>query len=233
MIKSAAVVAKREIAALLGNRRNLFSILTFIVVWSVISLPRITGRMGTAGGVDSFLFFFATLLCIYIVFVFSSQAFLVEKRDGRIGTLLCTPLTVRSFWFGKVIGIAVPAFVIGIVVSAALSVILGFRFGAVSFPGLLLILYIFCVLPLITAAFAGILGFVQLLLGMRENRIVNIVILMLIFGSIGAVIPLTDGKTFLSRPLLGLLFASAALLLFIAGYIIRYIRKEKIIISLG
>lgn len=232
-LKQAAVVAGREIAALLRNRRNLFSILTFVVVWSVISLPRIMERIGTGGGFENSLFFFATLLCIYIAFVLSSQAFLVEKRDGRIGTLLCTPLTVRSYWLGKVIGVTVPAFGIGITVSALLSAVLGAGFGGITFPGLPLILYLFCVLPIITAACTGIFGFMQLLLGMRQNRIVNIVILMLIFGSLGAVIPLTEDTPLVRWPVLCLLFAAALVLLFIAGYITRFIRKEKIITSIG
>ena len=231
--KPAAVVAKREIVALLRNRRNLFSIFTFVVVWSVISLPRIMGRIGTGGGFENSLFFFSTLLCIYIAFVLSSQAFLVEKRDGRIGTLLCTPLTVRAYCLGKVIGVTVPAFGIGITVSALLSAVLGSWFGVITFPGLPLILYILCVLPVITAACTGILGFIQLLLGMRQNRIVNIVVLMLIFGSLGAVIPLTGDAPLLRWPVLSLLFAAALVLLFIAGHITRFIRKEKIITSIG
>jgi ABC-2 type transport system permease protein len=226
------IVAKREMKALLTSRRTLFSVLVFIIAWGFISVPRLLTRLGGDGGFENTIFYLSTLLCVYAGFVFSSHAFLGEKRDSRIGTLLCSPLTVKKFWAGKVIGVVVPSFVIGIVVAAAAGLVFSFRAGTISAPSLPLAVYIFIVLPLFVALFTGFLGFLQLVLGMRESRILNIVVMVILFGGLGLANTLAGTTGFVRWPVIGTLFGVVVLFLTLLSYGTKFIKVERIITSL-
>lgn len=226
------IVSKREMKALLGNRRTLFSVVTFVLAWGFISVPRLISRLGGPGGFGNTVFYLATLLCVYVGFVLSGQSFLGEKKDSRIGTLLSTPLTVKKMLLGKVIGIVIPSFCLGTVISALVVVFFSFRLGAPFVPGFPFIVYVLILLPLFLTAFIGFLGFLQLLLGMRENRIVNIVIMIVLFGSLGLANSLSGDAGILNWTVIGILFGGVILLLLLLSYIIRFIRVERIITSL-
>ena len=218
--------------SLLSNKRTLFSVVIFVIAWGFISVPRLIGRLGGDGRFENTVFYLCTLLCIYVVFVLSSQAFLGEKRDSRIGTLLCSPLTVKKFWAGKVAGVVIPGFAIGIIVAAAVAIVFSLQADTAFIPSAPLIVYILVVLPLFLAVFSGFLGFLQLLFGMRENRIINIVVMIALFGGLGLANSLAGGEGLVRWPLVGAVFGAVLLLFVLLSYITRFIRVERIITSL-
>ncbi len=231
-MKEIWLVSVREMKTVFGNRRTLISVITFIVAWGFISVPRLMSRLGSVGGFGNTLFYLSTLMCVYTGFVLSARSFLGEKRDSRIGTLLSTPLTVQKIWLGKVIGIVIPSFGIGILVTAAAGFLLSIWQKTGFIPQAPLILYFFFVLPLLLAAFLGLLGYLQLLLGMRENRIVNIIVMIVLFGGLGLTNSLAGGGGFVHWPVVGIIFGAALLLLVLLSYIVRFIKVERIITSL-
>ena len=203
----------------------------FVLAWGFISVPRLIGRFGGDGGFENTLFYLSTLLCIYVGFVLSSQAFLGEKRDSRIGTLLCSPLTVKKFWAGKVLGVVIPSFSIGIFVAAIVGFVFSLQAETALLPAAPLIVYICIVLPLIIGVFTGFLGFLQLLLGMRENRIVNIVVMIALFGGLGLASSIAGGSSFVRWPVIGVVFGVVLLLFAFLLYITKFIQVERIITS--
>lgn len=225
-------VAKREMKALVRNKRTVFSVVTFIVAWGFISLPRLTGRLGSAGGTGNSVFLLSTLLCVYTGFILSAQAFLGEKKESRIGTLLCTPLTIRQFWLGKVIGVVIPSYALGIIVTLGVGAVFSVTGGGISVPPAPVFIYLFFLLPLLLACIVGLLGLLQLILGMRENRIVNIVIMILLFGGLGLSGSLGGGGGFVSWALIGVMLGVVLLFFALLSYITRFIRIERIITSL-
>jgi ABC-2 type transport system permease protein len=229
-------IAKRELEDMLSNKRVLFSILMFVIIWGVIAGPRFV-QFG-AGISETGMFYMATVLSIYVVMIVSSQAFVNEKRGGRIEVLLCTPVDLRTFWSGKVAGVVVPGYIAGIVVTAILTVASSVISGApggtgVVIPAAPLLFYVFIALPVMLAAFGGLLGFIQLFFGMRENRIFNLVIFILIFGLLGAAGALAGGGGMISWRAVGTVLAGACILFIIDLYLTRFLNKEKIITSLG
>ncbi len=230
-------IAKRELEDMLSNKRVLFSIIMFVIIWGVIAGPRFV-RFGTGSGIsETGLFYMATVLSVYVVLIVSSQAFINEKRDGRIEVLLCTPVDLRTFWMGKVAGVVIPGIAAGIVVTVILTIASSIIAGtseaaAIRLPSAPLLFYIFAVLPVVLASFGGLLGFVQLFFGMRENRIFNLVIFILIFGLLGAAGALAGGGGLVSWQAVGVVLAGACVLLFIDFYLTRFLNKEKIVTSL-
>lgn len=230
-------IAKRELEDMLSNKRVLFSILMFVIIWGVIAGPRFV-QFGAGSGIsETGIFYMATVLSIYVVMIVSSQAFVNEKRAGRIEALLCTPVDLRTFWMGKVGGVVIPGYAAGIVVTVILtiasSVISGVPGGTGPvLPAAPLLFYVLFALPVVLAAFGGLLGFIQLFFGMRENRIFNLVIFILIFGLLGAAGALAGGGGMISWAAVGTVLAGACILFIIDFYLTRFLNKEKIITSL-
>ena len=56
--------------------------------------------------------------------------------------------------------------------------------NSLLFPSAAVILHLLIVDPLFIASVVGLMGFVQFLLGMRENRIIGLLIFVVIFGAL-------------------------------------------------
>jgi ABC-2 type transport system permease protein len=179
------VVARRELLALARARAVVASgtLLGLVVGGMPIFTALVTG--GDAAG----LYLQAPVLGVFLGYLFSQQAFLREKQDGTIETVLASPLTLPSLWAGKVAGCAGAAALIALVCTG----------GAVAAAALVadaplplsptLLVHLAVLVPLATAVAVGLLGLVQLLLGLRENQLLNLglVIGLIALLSIGQV----------------------------------------------
>ncbi len=168
------LVARREVRVLLRARSVIGAgtLVGLIIGGMPVFTSLVMGR-GPGG-----LFLQAPVLGIFLGYLFAQQAFLREKQDGTIETVLSSPLTLRALWAGKVLGAGGTAALIallctgGAVIAATLAAPIALSLTPV------LGLHLLVVLPLVTGIAVGLLGLVQLLLGLRENQILNLGLVM-------------------------------------------------------
>ena len=152
-------IAKREIIEMVSNKRILISIGMFLVIWGVVAGPKFVSFNMAASVPDYAVFYLSTVLSVYVVLLLSSQAFINEKREGRIEALLCTPVELKTFWMGKVLGVIIPGYGASLIV--AVIVVVG---SAVLHGGIVpvtpqILVYLLLVMPFVLSAFTGIIGF--------------------------------------------------------------------------
>lgn len=225
-----AVIVRREIRLALRNRSALIAGLIFAVWFPVVTILGIVASAGEdtaaiTGGIAT-----VTLpVGVFMGYLFCADAFLREKRDGSIETLLCTPVSLRRLWEGKAAGVAVPAYLMTLV-STAVTVAVVYTLASAPVAGEpLLLLHLAVVVPVWIAAAAGLIGAAQLALGMRENQILGFV---LIFGFIFLIIGLqqiTPGGSGISVTMEAILMAVGLVLLALARFIAGKVTKERIV----
>lgn len=221
------VVARRELLALARARSVLAAgTLVGLIVGGMPVFTAIVMDRGPAG-----VYLQAPVLGIFLGYLFAQQAFLREKQDGTIETVLSSPLTLPSLWAGKVIGCAGAAALIALVCTGG-ALVAGALAADVPVPlSAELAVHLFVLVPLVTAVAVGLLGLVQLLLGLRENQILNLGLVMGLIAllSIGQVIvgeipsPGAEGAAVLAMAVL------LALLFRLAGRVDR----ERIVRTIG
>ncbi|MDO8841159.1 ABC transporter permease [Methanocalculus sp.] len=189
------VIARKEFLQAITNKGVLIASFIFAVWFPVFTtlgiLAGTGGDPGTALG--GHLANLSVVLALFMGYLFSSDAFFREKKDGTILTLLCAPVSIRQIWEGKVLGVSAAAYGMTII-SILITVIVAFVLSsvAITLPWLLL-LHVIVILPVYAAASAGIIGSAQLYLGMRENQLLGMgfvfLFIFLIFGLQGLVSP--------------------------------------------
>jgi ABC-2 type transport system permease protein len=171
MMNGVFVIAKKEIRQLTHNMQLMVSAFVMAFVFGAISGPALiaTGGAGTGVGIDTLLFTYGLMIGLLIGYILSGQTFLREKQDGTIETLLAGPLPIKEIWLGKVIGVLIPAYVLTLASTVLMIIIAGALRGEAYIPSGPIILHFITVVPAFIACGVGVLGFIQLLLGMREN----------------------------------------------------------------
>lgn len=224
------VIAVREMRLALRNRSILITAIIFAVWFPVMSAVGIAAAAGgdaaaVAGGIAAI-----TLpVGVFMGYIFCADAFLREKRDGTIETLLCAPISLRRLWEGKAAGVAVPAYLMALVSAAVTAAAVAGLTGAPVAAEPLLLVHLAIVVPVWIAAAAGLIGAAQLALGMRENQILGFA---LIFGFIFLVAGLQQavpGGPGISAATEALLAAIGAALLALARFIAGKVTKERIV----
>ena len=232
------VVARKEAKELLGNKGTLFLGLGFALFFPILrSLAILKGysEFGVedstvATSLDGSIFFLSAALGLLITYISASQIFLLEKRSAVIETLMCAPVNLRQIWLGKVLGITVFAYLLSLFTTLVVLVISNILSGSLLLPIVAILVHVLLVVPTFIAAFAGLMGFVQFRLGMREHKILNFVIFMPAFSALYAI---GFQATFTSSWIhVGILFAISALLLAITAYLTKGLSKERIITTI-
>jgi ABC-2 type transport system permease protein len=233
------VIAKKEMLQLAKNRSLIVSTLLFMGVFGGITslgaiMSVIEGNVESmVSALDSLMMYLVLVLGIFSGYFLSSQAFLGEKTGGTIETLLCSPLSLRDIWLGKVIGVMIPSYAIALLVAAALVGLTNMVTDVLVLPSFVMILFVLFVVPVYIACAIGMLGFVQLLLGIKENQIINIVLIVGFIAAISVLDSLVGGGVVvMSAPVVGAMFILAILLLGIIGYMTRILNREKIVTTL-
>jgi len=152
--------------------------------------------------------------------------------DRVIETLLCTPVNLRQIWLGKVLGITGFAYLLSLLAALVILLISNILSGSLLLPSAPILVHVVLVLPTFIAAFAGLLGFVQFRLGMRENRILNLVIFVPAFAGLYGVGLSAKGSLAIPWAYVGILFAISMLLLAITAYLTKRLSKERIVTTL-
>ena len=225
------IVARKEIRQILSNRQLLVSSLVLVLVFGAMAAPASISQPGELSGttLDQLGFSLILTLGVFLGYMFSGQAFLREKQEGVIETILCSPLTLRQIWLGKVIGVSVPAYALTLITAGIITIVSGILSGRFSIFSPPVILHLLTVVPAFIAATAGLLGFVQLLLGLRENQLISFGIIILIIIFITITRGVIDPGLAVTWPLVAVLLVLALLLLVVTRYLARFLDKEKIV----
>lgn len=233
------VVAKKEMKQITKNRSLILGIVIFMGVFG--GMTSLGAIMSVVGGdaenlvatLDSLMMYLVLVLGVFTGYFFSSQAFLGEKTEGTIETLLCSPLPLRDIWLGKVIGVMIPAYGVALLIAAVLVALSNMAADFLVLASPVMILFILLVVPVYTACAIGMLGFVQLLLGMRENQIINIAVILVFIVGISFFNGLVaEGLIVMSAPVVGAMFIPGILLLAFIGFMTRILSREKIVTTL-
>ena len=174
----------KELRELAGSKSAIVMGAVFALAFGLMYSLRIDphSEISLAVSLGSLLFFLTTILGAFLGYAYTGQVFLREKMEAVIETLLCGPINVRDIWLGKTLAITALAQVFAILGGVQCSLVVSYRSGSVGVPGGAVILYVIVVLPLLVACFVGALGFSQLMLGMKESRIVSFVVFAPLFA---------------------------------------------------
>ena len=223
------IVAEKEMNGIIRTRNMLVGI--FFALWFSVMTAPVIKTVEESAVFDQFnnlLFYFVLMLGIFMAYLFSGKVFFNEKREGIIETLLCTPLSLRQIWAGKVLGVTIPAYLIALLAAALITLIANVFSTTILLPSPAILLHIVLVVPAFIAAAVGLLGFGHLLLGMRENQILNISIFVVIFFALSLAKNVISGGYAVSWAMVGGMLIVAVLLLALVSYLTRYLSKERI-----
>lgn len=225
-----SVIARREIRLALRNRGVLITAFIFSIWFPVMTAVGIAAAAGgdaaaVAGGIAAI-----TLpVGVFMGYIFCSDAFLREKRDGTIETLLCAPVSLQRLWEGKAIGVVVPAYLTTLLAAA---VSMGAASALADAPVAaepLLLLHLAVVIPVWIAAAAGLIGAAQLALGMRENQILGFAFIFGFIFLIGGLQAVISGGSGISATAEAILAVVGLALLALARFIAGKVTKERIV----
>ncbi len=228
-----SIVARKELKEIVSNKGNYISILLLPIFFSFIYILRLFSiGEGQALVLDGILLNVSLLIGAFAGFTLCGAVFYREKQSGVIETLLCTPLNIRTIWMGKVMGVTIPAYFLVLVAVGIISIFALISGMVIQPVQPITIVNLALVAPLFTAAAIGLMGYVQLALGMRENRLINFgVFFVLILGlSISSGLVMED-LSLLGPAVTGVFIASAGLLA-LASYLSGRVKNEKIITTI-
>ncbi|MEI6292718.1 MAG: hypothetical protein WCP36_03485, partial [Methanomicrobiales archaeon] len=116
--------------------------------------------------------------------------------------------------------------------TALMIIIAGSIQGQVLVPSGPIVLHIVTVVPAFIACGVGVLGFIQLLLGMRENQIINIVVIFGLIFLISFSRELLGQGFAISWVGEGITLAVTVALLLLVNAMTRFLDKERIVRTL-
>jgi len=224
------IVAKKEMKELISNKRTFIAGMFFALWFGLFTSLGIKGGGSSAAYMNNSVFYLALTIGVFIGYIFSGQVFLREKREKIIETLLCTPLSLRAIWLGKVMGVTIPAYLVSLLTAALVIIISNVLSESILFPSAAVLLHLLVVVPAFIAFAIGLLGFCQFLPGMRENQIINLLIFVALFGALTLTTKI--GGFVVSWMTVGVLLLVAVLLLALISYLTRYLSKERIVTTI-
>jgi ABC-2 type transport system permease protein len=187
---------------------------------------------GKAVSIDWYVMYLSLFIGVFSGFMLCGAVFFREKQSGVVETLLCTPLSLRSIWLGKVLGVALPSYLFALFSAGVLAILSVTVVGAVAAPSLLVMVHLIIVAPLFTAAAVGIVGYIQLAMGMRENRIVSMGIFILLIAGLSVSTGVVQEDSSMVNLVVLVLLAAAVLLLALSFLLSKRLNKEKIVTTI-
>ncbi|TAJ45673.1 ABC transporter permease subunit [Methanofollis fontis] len=229
-MKNVLTVMQKEAALVLHSRQLILSAVMITIVFSATAAPAVLETGDSR--FEAMMIMILTVIGVFMGYIFSAEVFLREKKEGTIETLLCTPLSLREIWAGKVAGIALPAWLFTLAAAGIMSGGASALAGAPVLPSGPVVLHALVAVPALTAVAVGLLGFVQLLLGMRENQIINMAVIFCVIFSFSLIAGLTESGLAVTWETEGVVIAASALLLLLVGWATRYLDRERIVTTI-
>lgn len=228
------VVTRKEIRQMVGTRSTLFTGIAMAVFFGVMYSLRIgqQGGLPIETSLGSLLFFLTTTLGVFVGYTFTGQVFLREKMDGVVETLLCSPVTLREVWLGKTLAVTALAGVLAVACGVITALVAGWRNGVVAVPPAAIIVHVLVVVPMVIGCFVGALGYAQLLLGMKENRIIGLALFIPVFAGLYGLGYAGTGMFVASWLQVGLIGLAAVVVLTVLVALSQKLSKERIVTTL-
>jgi ABC-2 type transport system permease protein len=226
------VIARKEISNVIRNKGLLFGGLWFGAMFGVFNVL----LSGEVFSLNNAVYSVALLVGTLVGYSFSSFVFLREKRERVIETLFCTPLSLKSIWFGKVLGATVPAYLFSLLSVVLVTLVSNIGGNSLLFPSVAVITHVLGVAPFFIASAISLMSFCQFMLGMRENRIIGFLIIAILlpfmYPSILSGLVLGDVNVDVSWIEVEVCLIVSVLLLAITTYLSRYLSNEKIVTTI-
>jgi ABC-2 type transport system permease protein len=226
------VIARKEISNVIRNKGLLFGGLWFGAMFGVFNVL----LSGEVFSLNNAVYSVALLVGTLVGYSFSSFVFLREKRERVIETLFCTPLSLKSIWFGKVLGATVPAYLFSLLSVVLVTLVSNIGRNSLLFPSVAVITHVLGVAPFFIASAISLMGFCQFMLGMRENRIIGFLIIAILlpfmYPSILSGLVLGDVNVDVSWIEVEVCLIFSVILLALTTYLSRYLSKEKIVTTI-
>ncbi|MEJ2740332.1 MAG: ABC transporter permease, partial [Dehalococcoidia bacterium] len=101
------IVAGKELSEIFKDKRSVGVSIFFSLFFSIMYSLRFLNieNLMNVSMIDTSVFFLTTAVGFFVVYMSTSQIFLREKMDRVIETVMCTPLTLREIWLGKVLAV--------------------------------------------------------------------------------------------------------------------------------
>ena len=225
------LVAQKEIKSVLRNKGLL---LTGSYVGGMFGVLNVL-LSGSTLAINNTLFSTALLAGVFVGYSFSRFVFLREKQEKIIETMLCTPLSLKSIWLGKILGVAIPAYLFSLLAVSLVTIISSIMLHSLLLPSTVTLIHIVGVVPIFITAAISLMGFCQFVLGMRENKIIGYLIVLVLvpfmYPSIFQLI-LGNVNVVISWFQVGICSIFAVLILAFTTYLSRYLSKEKIVTTI-
>jgi len=216
------VVVWREFKETLRDKSLLSSVFSVFAFLGMLSATTVKLPIS----VESIVFHMAPCLGIIVGFGLSTR-FVREKQEGTVETLLCTPLTLRELWLGKVVSLTIPSYIVSVVSTLAFISLRGYTVNA------LMAVYLAMVVPVVIASATGLLGFLYYILGMRQVRILNYIVFFTLFATLYLVVGRLASPTILTWRNVSIVLALSLVTFGITYYQITHLSRERIVTTIS
>jgi len=246
MMKEILVILKKDLKETLHTRTFLISIaLTILVVYYVlINLERTIGAMLKTNTVieptgyiqpiiDIAIFSVMLIVAVYYSFMINSYTLLIEKTKHSLESLLCTPLSLKQFWFGKTMSMFIPSTILGFLFTlaafCATNVFVIYpKVGHWIYPGAVSFVAIFIAVPSIVLFLSALFYLLQLIIA--NVRLINIIFMFVLIITINVLI-LGSSNLKSSWSLVFISLGVAAILGLTNLFLFRMLTKERIVLT--
>ncbi len=227
-------VARREFLDIIHDKSTLIAGILFAAwfVWLHANMFTLREGIDVLSVFNSSLIYLTPMVGAFIGYIYSGKAFLFEKTEGIIETLLAAPLNLRTLWIGKAIGVAFPAWIAALLFGIGFTVVVQGQTEAAVFPSGPAIFHVLVIVPIFAVAFVGLIGFSQLALGMRENQVVNLLLFLGLFGGLSVSGEFAHRGLISSWELIALLCGIAVAMLLVTWCLGGVLSKERIVRSI-
>jgi len=223
-------IAGKEVKEILKTKSTLILGIVFAGFFAFMYSQNVVNN--GRGAVSGAVFFLSLSIALFVAYTTTAQIFLLEKREGVIETLMCAPVSLRQIWAGKTVAGLMPSWLISVFAVLLLVILSSVKAGALLVPDVSVILHVLVTVPLFIAAFIGLVGFGQLLLGMKENRLLNFIVFMPAFATLyGSGFAVASGLAVSWKYVL-IFFGASLTLLGIAAFLTRFLSRERIVTTI-
>jgi len=229
------IVAREELREMLSSRRTVLLVMFFSVWFGLINPLSTFSSMSsdsiTSDFVTAQMFTIVPLIGAMMAYVLTSGVFSSEKFGGIMESLLCTPLSLRALWVGKLIAVvmvAVPFALLSLGIFMLVPVIVA---GKLVLPSAIILLQVLITMPLFALAMAGVIGYTTLTMEMRQSSMVSMIAFFVMFFGSMVLGPVLTGANTVN---ISVVLASAAVGLvafMLINKLATNIDKERVILT--
>lgn len=234
-MNSARVVFRKELRELFGSKQSVITGVLFALFFGAMYSLRLTADMPISLDLSlgSLMFFLSMMIGVFLGYSNASQVFIREKMDQVIETLLSSPADLRQIWLGKTLAVTLFSHVLALGAGVLTAGVTSARMGTLAVPNPPVVVHLLFVLPLLIAFIVGLLGFAQLLLGMKENRIISMALFIPIFAGLYGIGYGATGTLAIGWSHVGIIALAAIGLVLLLAWGTRFLSREKIVTSLS